>query len=57
MYSSLTSYPAFGTLEDTKEYIERFIDPDYTLHITMAKVGLKFNMNFATVSIEVSFYI
>ncbi|XP_052760356.1 N-acetylated-alpha-linked acidic dipeptidase 2-like isoform X1 [Mya arenaria] len=37
-YPAMTSYPAYGALEDTKEYIETFIDPDYTLHITMAKV-------------------
>lgn len=37
-HPSLSTYPAIGALEDTKEYVERFIDPDYSLHITMAKV-------------------
>lgn len=38
MYPNLPSYPTYGTLEDTKEYVEKFIDPDYALHISMAKV-------------------
>lgn len=37
-HPSLSTYPAVGALEDTKDYVEQFIDPDYTLHITMAKV-------------------
>lgn len=38
LYPSLSTYPAVGALEDTKDYVETFIDPDYTLHITMTKV-------------------
>ena len=38
MYPNLPEYPAKGALEDTREYIENFIDPNYTLHITMSKV-------------------
>lgn len=37
-YPFLSTYPAFGALEDTKEYVEKFIDPNYILHITMTKV-------------------
>lgn len=38
LYPSLSTYPGYGALEDTKAYVETFIDPDYTLHISMAKV-------------------
>ncbi|XP_045162989.2 putative N-acetylated-alpha-linked acidic dipeptidase isoform X2 [Mercenaria mercenaria] len=38
MYPFLSTYPAVGALEDTKDYVEKFIDPNYTLHITMTKV-------------------
>lgn len=38
MYPFLSTYPAVGALEDTKKYVEKFIDPNYILHITMTKV-------------------
>lgn len=37
-YPFLSTYPAVGALEDTKDYVENFIDPNYILHITMTKV-------------------
>ncbi|XP_060589328.1 putative N-acetylated-alpha-linked acidic dipeptidase [Ruditapes philippinarum] len=37
-YPFLSTYPAIGALEDTKDYVENFIDPNYILHITMTKV-------------------
>ncbi|KAL4221698.1 N-acetylated-alpha-linked acidic dipeptidase 2 [Mactra antiquata] len=37
-YPSLNTYPAIGALEDTKDYVEKFIDPNYALHISMSKV-------------------
>lgn len=37
-FKTLPTNPACNTLEDTKEYIEKFIDPSYVLHMTLAQI-------------------
>ncbi|KAK3581371.1 hypothetical protein CHS0354_016217 [Potamilus streckersoni] len=37
-YFNLPNYPAYNTLYDTMEYVTSFLDPEYTLHITVAKI-------------------
>ncbi|KAL5013908.1 hypothetical protein ScPMuIL_008178 [Solemya velum] len=37
-FKSMPTNPACNTLEDTKEYIIKFIDPDFVLHTTLAQI-------------------
>ena len=38
-YPNLPNYPAFNTLEDTKEYLTNFTDRNnYTLHIKVTQI-------------------
>ena len=38
LYPKLSTYPTYGTLDDSVDYVKRFIDPDYSLHIMVTKV-------------------
>ena len=38
MFPRLSTYPTYGTMDDNIEYVQRFIDPDFSLHIMMTKI-------------------
>ena len=38
LYPNLSTYPTYGTLDDSMEYVQRFIDPDWSIHIMVTKV-------------------
>ncbi|XP_064611281.1 putative N-acetylated-alpha-linked acidic dipeptidase [Liolophura sinensis] len=46
-FDTLPNYPAYGTLDDTYDYLLRYIDPDLRLHATMSKVIAEVTMRLA----------